>query len=106
MGIMDVLETLSGPEYDEPAPLPEETVPAPVEEVPEALPEEPGEDIPEELPAEEAVPAAPEEPIPATPVPLEDGYADLAALPPKPKKGIRPEVIMGIIAAFCAAKLD
>ncbi|MBQ3194600.1 MAG: hypothetical protein IJB59_13630 [Oscillospiraceae bacterium] len=104
MGIMDLLETLSGPEYDEPAPLPAEAAP----ELTEQPPEETAPEIPEAAPAEipevipEDTPQQPPEPeaVPALP---EDGYADMASLPKKKKrKNIRAEIIMGIIAAMSA----
>ncbi len=90
MGIMDVLEELSGPEFDEPAP---QEVPA------EPLCEEP-ESLPEEMP-QETLPEIPPE------TPDETIYADTALpeLPEKPKRpafSLRPEIIMAIIAAFFA----
>ncbi len=83
MGIMDVLEQLSSPEYDEPIPaqVPEESTPQP-----EAAPN------PEALPAE----------VPVEVI-LEDAlYSD--AVPPQ-KRTVRPELVMGIIAVLAAAVL-
>ena len=51
LGIMDVLDELSGPEYDEPETVTEEAAPMP--EVPEVLPEP---EIPEEIPLPEPPP--------------------------------------------------
>lgn len=86
MGIMDVLESLSGPEYDEP-----------VSEVPEILPEPAPEA--EEVPAE---PASGEEAPESREV-----WPDEMVLPegPAPKRKVRAEWIMLIIAAFAAMLL-
>ena len=88
MGIMDVLESLSGPEYEESAPqAPEET---PVEEVASA--EEP-ETAGEETAAETAPPQEPQ----YTDIPLPE--PDIV---PKKRFSLRAEVVMAIVAAFAA----
>ena len=99
MGIIDVLDELSGPEYDQPAPLPEEVLPEPEDQITEEMTEVIPETVPEEEPEKDP------EPAPVLPVPPEDGYADMAALPPRQKKHLRPERIMAVIAGFCAALL-
>ncbi len=73
MGIMDVLEELSGPEYEEPTPV--------------ELPEEPA-----------VLPEAPEE------EPDETVYTDIPMPdePETPRKGLRAEAVMAIIAGLCA----
>ena len=98
MGIMDVLERLSGPEYDQPAPA-EET---------------PLEEIPQEPPAEEAAPAAagqeapPAEEAPARLPAVQEAFVHPEPLPQFPAKKprrLRPEAVMGMIAGFAAALL-
>jgi len=98
MGIMDVLESLSGPEYDEPT---SQTAEEP--DIPEA---------PE--PAEEAQPDVPEETSQPEPLPAPEtsAYED-AAYPGeeeviealRKRRPLRPEIIMGIVAAFAAMLL-
>lgn len=98
MGIMDVLEALSGPEYDEAAPLEPQQPP-----MPEPAPA--GTEVP---PAEQAAPSAPESPAPL-PAPASQEALD-TAYPPveqmlaslKKTRRIRPETVLGIIAAFAA----
>ena len=109
MGIMDVLAQLSGPEYDQPAPLETGTAEdileeaAAAEEAAAVLEAEAPEAAPEPPPAEEAEEAAPAEAAPVQ----EDGCPDvpemLDILRRKPR--LRPEVVLGIIAAFAAALL-
>ena len=104
MGIMDVLEQLSGPEYDEPAPLPGTTA----------------DDILEEIRTQEElasiIDAVSEEPEPveAKPLPvqttaiLDETYPDAAQMPDTLKttrRRIRPEWIMVFIALIAAAVL-
>ena len=72
MGIMDVLDSLSGPEYDEP-----ETKEEPKQPEEQELPEEPELPEPPQLPAEEP-------------------------LPEKKPFRIRAEWVMAIVAAFAA----
>ena len=98
MGIMDVLESLSGPEYDEPTPLEQEAAPEEaVEEIPEAVTEpEAAEPLPQELPEE---PESEEE--------IPEAWPDEMQLPdsPAPKRRIRAEWIMAIVAALAGILL-
>ena len=98
MGIMDVLEALSGPEYDEPAE--------------QEAAEEPNVTEEPEKPAAEA-PPAPEQPQPPEEAPGE-GQTVLEAVYPaetavidglRKRMHIRPEIIMGVVAAFAAVLL-
>ena len=88
MGIMDVLEELSGPEYDEPevqTPEPEEETAVPV---PEAEPvEEP--EVPAEVPAE-------------APIYIDSPDPEGEPLPEKKRLTLRAEGIMALVAAFAA----
>ena len=87
MGIMDVLESLSGPEYEESAPqTPEE---APVEAASAEEPETAG----EETAAETAPPEEPQ--YMDIPLPEPD-------IVPKKRFSLRAEVVMAIVAAFAA----
>ena len=91
MGIMDVLEELSGPEYDEPAKA-EET------EAPQAQETD--------VPAEQPEPA-PEEGAMELTAAVETVYPEekavIAAL--RKRLPVRPEIIMGVVAAFAAVLL-
>ena len=85
MGIMDVLEELSGPEYDEP----EVQTPAPQEEAAEPGPET----EPEEEPAETEIPVYMDAPG------LEEAED---AVPEKKRRFLRAEAVMALVAAFAA----
>lgn len=103
MGIMDVLEALSGPEYDEPAPL--ETPQPPQTQSPPQEPEVP-QDAPAEGPSAPVSPETPREvPSPSVPEGLDTVYPPVEQMLEnlKKKPRIRPEVVLGIIAAFAAA---
>ena len=110
MGIMDVLDQLSGPEYDEPAPAEAEDVEQIIQQVQEESAEPAG--IVDTAPAEEApqVPA-PQEDGPSagdTVAVLEETYPDVEEMLTglkKKKRPVRPELVMGIIALLAAAVL-
>lgn len=110
MGIMDVLAQLSGPEYDEPAPLEESSADEIIEQFHSA--EEAAEEAapPEkapEAPAEESSGAENTSPIPEISLMTDEPYSDVAEILTSQKKPrrIRPERIMGIIAGLAAALL-
>ncbi len=91
MGIMDVLAQLEGPEYEQPAPL----------ETPEVR------EMTQSAPApEEAAAARTEiqtrEPVPS-PLPPETWQEEEAL--DKPRRKLRPEAVMGIVAALAVALL-
>ena len=90
MSIMDVLESLGGPEYDEPDILDQD---APEEKELEVI----GEVVTEEEPAEE--PESEEE--------IPEAWPDEMQLPegPAPKRKIRAEWIMLIVAALAGTLL-
>lgn len=111
MGIMDVLAQLSGPEYDEPAPLENTTAEDIIIEMQTA--EEAAiiidaETVPEEAPEETAEEAAPQElPAESSAVILEESYPNMEQMLTtlrRPRR-IRPELVMGIVAALAAALL-
>ncbi len=79
MGIMDVLEELNGPEFDEPTP----------QEKPEEAPEEPDS-------ADAQAPAQ---------TPDETVFVDVEEpdLPKPPRRPLRPELVMAVIAGLAAA---
>lgn len=99
MGIMDVLEQLSGPEYDEPSPLEETSVDQILDEI------EAAENSAQIIDVEGIAAPAPQQV--ETTVILEEAYPDsnamLTALR-KPKR-IRPEWILGLLALLAAAVL-
>ena len=92
MGIMDVLERLDGPEYDEP-------------DTPE-MTREPETEM-EEVPVENASKIIDVEAVPVMEVPEETTeWSKPAEAPVLPRrKGLRPEIIMGIVAALAAVVL-
>lgn len=111
MGIMDVLEKLSGPEYDEPAPLEEIAADPVMEELriedtaEEAVPEE----IPEIPQAESPEASAPPQPLPPDAAPLPEEPAppaeeSSAAVTKKPRRS-KAEGIMMIVAGSAAVLL-
>lgn len=87
MGIMDVLEELSGPEYDEAESQPLEAAAAATEEASE--------------PAEETAVPAEETTQPEQPVYVDQPLPEVPDLPKK-RLSIRAEVVMAIVAAFAA----
>lgn len=103
LGIMDVLEQLSGPEYDEPAPLKEKTADDILEEL--QTERELAEIMDPVLP-EDSSPADNSQPLPVqrTPEPYPELGEMLTTLRKKPR-WLRPELIMGIIALLAAAVL-
>ena len=96
MGIMDVLARLEGPEYDEPAPLEEKSAEEPVAEE-QTLPEEAEG---ETLPCLPEIPAVEEMEQLTLPRKMPAGEETK-----KTRRGIRPEWIMGMVAAAAAAVL-
>ena len=97
MGIMDVLEALNGPEYDEPAPLEEAAAPEGAQEPEPVIEAQIAAETPRIIDVE-AVPVETEVPAMATEEPE-------TTEPPRRRKGIRPELIMGIVAALAAVLL-
>ncbi len=99
MGIMDVLEELNGPEYEEKLPQPPESEPEMIAE--EASVTEPtAEEEPKE-PTEEIAESAEEIPQPEQPVYADQIVPEIPAVPKK-RLNIRAEAVMAIMAAFAA----